>query len=467
MNTAPEQELEKKIEIASGDEVITKGSMWAAIWHMSWPLFVNMVTIAVASFADVYVAGRLGSDTQAAIGICGQIWFFMVILAVALSAGANAMVSRFWGAREYDQAIEAARQSLIFAFFFGVASCAVGLACCRPIMRVLGASPVVEELGWQFMQYDMLAQLPFTMLWVFNSIFRARGSARVPMLIWGMMTTTIIIAEVGLCLWPLHVGIAGIGIAWLIAGSLGVALSVWIMRRGELKDCIDFAHIFKHGMSAEWFWRLMKIGVPACVQDLAWVGGNFVLFLIFAKAANPTACQAAWSVGMRIEEMIGGFPIYALSMAVATIVGQNLGANQPERAERAGWQVTAVGAGINMVVALALFLGSGIFAGWMSNDPLVITYSRSYLEIVGLSLPFVAIWLILVGAMQGAGYTKWPMIVSAICLSGIRLPLAWYLTVPQHMGPAGAWIAIALSSTAVGVCMIWRFKTGVWKTQKV
>ncbi len=467
MNTAPEQELDNKIEICAGDDVITKGSMWAAIWHMSWPLFVNMVTIAIASFADVYVAGRLGSDTQAAIGICGQIWFFMVMLAVALSSGANAMVSRFWGAREYDQAIEAARQSLIFAFFFGLASCAVGLVACRPIMRALGATPVVEDLGWQFMQYDMLAQLPFTMLWVFNSIFRARGSARIPMIIWGMMTTVIIGAEVVLCIWPFHVGIAGIGLAWLIAGVLGNVLSFWIMSRSELAECINLKLIFGKGMSSEWFWRLMKIGVPACVQDLAWVGGNFVLFLIFAKASNPTACQAAWSVGMRVEEMIGGFPIYALSMAVATIVGQNLGARQPERAERAGWQVTALGAGVNMVVALVLVLGSGTVAGWMSSDPLVVSYSRSYLEIVGLSLPFVAIWLILVGAMQGAGYTKWPMLVSAICLSGIRLPLAWYLTVPQGLGPNGAWIAIATSSTLVGLAMIWRFKTGVWKNQTV
>src|SRR5271154_4755288 len=97
------------------DRVIVEGSTWAAIWHMSWPLLLNMLTISVASFVDVWVAGKLGKDAQAAIGIGGQIWFLMVILAVALSAGTTALVSRYWGAKDYEQAIEACRQSLLFS----------------------------------------------------------------------------------------------------------------------------------------------------------------------------------------------------------------------------------------------------------------------------------------------------------------------------------------------------------------
>ncbi len=99
------------------DDVIIRGTTWAAIWHMSWPLLLNMFTISIASFADVWVAGKLGSDTQAAIGICGQIGFFMIMLAVALSAGTTALVSRFWGAGDFKGAVEAARYSLIFRLY--------------------------------------------------------------------------------------------------------------------------------------------------------------------------------------------------------------------------------------------------------------------------------------------------------------------------------------------------------------
>src|SRR5690606_38776688 len=114
------------------DDVIVNGSTWAAIWYMSWPLLLQMSSVSLASFCDVWVAGRLGSEVQAAIGICGQIWFFMIIATVALSAGTTALVSRFWGARDLDMAVVAARYSMQFGLIFGVCSAIVGLAIARP-----------------------------------------------------------------------------------------------------------------------------------------------------------------------------------------------------------------------------------------------------------------------------------------------------------------------------------------------
>jgi putative MATE family efflux protein len=461
--TAPVGETTASI---SKDDVITKGSTWAAIWHMTWPLFLNMVTIAVASFADLYVAGKLGSSAQAALGLGGQIWFFMVLLAVALSAGTNALVSRFWGEGNVEKTTQAARQSILFAFVFGSASALVGLLCCQPLLKVLGASPEVQKLGWDFLKYDLFAQLPFTVLWVTNSIFRARGNARVPMMIMALITVQVIALDFGLCLGPLHVGIAGIGMSWGIASILGLTLSFWILSKSDIGQCLDVRTMLRE-TSWEWFNRLMKIGIPACVQDLSWVGGNFVLFLIFAHTQDPTSCQASWAVGLRLEEMLGGFPIYALSMAVGTIVGQNLGAGQPERAERAGWQVAAVGAGINTVVAMVLYFGAGNLAHLMSNDPKVIHYAVQYLQVVGLSEPFLAVWLILMGAMNGAGYTRWPMWATLVCMTGIRLPLAWFLTIGLGQGPIGTWTSLAVTVTAVGLLLVWRFKSGVWKLQQV
>lgn len=449
------------------DDVIVTGSTWAAIWHMSWPLLLNMVTISIASFADVWVAGKLGSEVQAAIGIGGQIWFFMVMLAVALSAGTTALVSRFWGARDIDGAIEAARQSLIFAIIFGVASTAASMLIARPLFHYLGASASVEALGWQYLQYDLLSQIPFTILWVANSIFRAKGNARAPMIIWALMTVLIILFDLSLCLYPFHLGIAGIGISWLIAATIGTTLAMVLLKMSDLKDCLDFRPVFKSGLSREWFLRLFNIGLPACIQDLAWVGGNFVLFLIFAQTPDPTACQASWAVGLRLEEMVAGMPIYALSMAIGTIVGQNLGAKQEDRAQKAGWQCASIGGGFNALIGLIMFVFALQISHMMSQDAKVIEYTRQYLSIVGLSEPFVALWLILFGAMQGAGYTKWPMWASAVCLTGFRLPLAYFLTVTLKLGPAGTWWAVAISSVLVGLIAVWRFKTGVWKYQKV
>ena len=254
--------------------------------------------------------------------------------------------------------------------------------------------------------------------------------------------------------------------SWGIASLSGLSLSLFLLKRSELGECLNLRVMIQEA-SFHWFKRLMHIGVPACIQDLAWVGGNGVLLVIFAHTAHPTATEAAWGIGWRLEEMLGGFPVYALSMAIATIVGQNLGAKQPDRAARATWQVVAIGAGINSIVALVLLLGARQIAGAMSNDPLVLEYATQYLQVVGAVQPFAAVWLILMGAMNGAGYTKWPMWATVICLAAIRLPMAWILTVTFKMGPIGCWYAVALPIVILGSLMIWRFRAGQWKLQQV
>jgi putative MATE family efflux protein len=461
------QELEDICVPDDQNSVITSGSTWAAIWHMSWPSLVQMITIAAASFVDVWVAGKLGSDVQAAIGVGGQVWFFMIMLAVALCAGATAIVSRYWGAKDMEGAIEAARQSLVFGFLFGVSSATVGFLLAKPFFHMLGSSPKVEDLGWQYMKWDIWSQIPFTMLWITNSIFRAKGNAKVPMCIWILMVSLVIALDFTFCLGPFHFGIAGFGMAWLLAGTIGTIVALYILSRSDIGACLDPKLILHTGFNKEWIVRLMKIGIPACIQDVSWVGGNFVLFLVFAQTKDPTSCQAAWAIGLRLEEMVAGLPIHALSMAIATIVGQNLGAKQPDRAEKAGWQVAAIGAGFNLLCGVLMFCFAEPIARVMSTDETVVQHTASYLRIIGLCEPFVAAWITLFGAMQGAGYTNWPMWVSCFFLTAVRLPLAYYLTVTLQWGPSGTWTAMSSTAMVIGLIAIWRFKTGVWKTQKV
>jgi putative MATE family efflux protein len=465
VSTTETETLETKSTTPSStDDMIINGSLWRAIWQLSWPLYLNMMIISVATMSEVWVGGHLGSAAQAAIGLGGQIWFFMIILVVALSAGTNALVSRFWGAGEKANAVIAARQSLMFSVFFGIFSCIAGLLVCRPLLRVLGASAEVEQLGWDFLKFDMIGQIPITIHWVSNSIFRARGNTILPMFTMMLVVALVVALNVTLCVYPFHVGISGLGMSWTIASCLGVALSLYFQSKSEMKECIA---LNGPGLSKEWFIRIMKIGIPACIQDLAWVGGNFVLLYILARTLHPTACEAAWAIGLRLEETLGGMPIYALSASVATIVGQNLGAKNTARAERGGWKVTALGAGYNFFVGIILFVAAKSISSLMSTDPLVIKYSTEYLQIVGLSQPFVAAWLILAGAMQGAGYTRWPMIVTVLALVVFRLPLAWLLTVTFGLGPLGTWSSLAASSVLVGLLLIYQFKRGTWKTQEV
>lgn len=451
----------------NSDAVIVEGSIWAAIWHMSWPIVIDFGAIALASLFDAWIAGRIGASAQAAIGVGAQIMYLLIILTNALPTGTSALVSRFWGAGDKKEAKEAARHSIIFAFFFGTASVIFGLSICRPLLHFLGATRETEELAWQLLQFELLSNLPFCVLWIAKAIFRAKGNARLPMAITFFTCGLTLVTELVLCIYPFQLGMAGIGIAWLVAGSLSALLILHLLKESEMGDCLNFHYLRPKYWSFKWLRRLMNIGIPACIQDVVWVVCNFAILLILARTHDPTAGQAAWAVGLRVEELLASFPLYALARAAGTIVGQNLGAKRPDRASLAGWQIAAASASWCLIVAISMFLFGKQIATLMSNSSDVITDSVQYMQIIGLSLPFQAFAITLFGAMQGAGYTRWPMMAEVACLLFIRLPLCWYLSIGLHLGSLGTWTGMALSVVLVGILASWQFKRGTWKSQTV
>lgn len=465
---SPEKESIEHAEFSAAEiELLTEGPIWKAIASMSIPMMLNALAISAATFADAYVAGKMGADELAAVGIGGQVWFGMIIMAIAIATGANALVSRFWGARDFAQAMEAARQSIFSAIVFGVVSAAIGVFCTDFFLQILGASDHVKELGSSYLKVQFLAQLPLTLLWVCHSIFRAKGDATLPTVIMAAVTAGVVILDFALCIWPLHLGIVGIGISWFVASSLGCLLMVLAFQRSDFASSVEISKKRPFNFSFDWMKRIMAIGLPACLQDLAWVSSNFGLFLIFSHTANPTACQAAWAVGLRVEDVVAGLPIFAMMMGVATVVGQNLGAGKLERAEKVGWHAAGYACALMSIVGFVMFFGAETIAKMMSSDPQVVADSKDYLQILGISEPITAIWLVLFGAMEGAGYTKIPMLFSFLCLLLVRLPLAYLFTLPLGWGAKGAWTAIALTSLVGAVIAVLWFKRGTWKHHKI
>lgn len=449
------------------DRLITEGPLTTAIWKLSWPLMIRMAAVSLASFTDIWIAGKLGSDTQAAIGICAQIWFFLLLITIALSAGTTAMVSRYWGAGDRDNAVEAARHSLAFAVAFGMITIVLGLTLARPILRLLGTTAAVEAIAWDYIQIDIFSQLPFTVVWIAHAIMRASGDTVNPMINWVIMTALIITLDLLFCLGPPALGVKGIALAWLISACVGIWLSLSKLAASRLAPALSKKRWQKRGFSQDWLKRFLAIGMPACVSDLTWSLGCFALFFIFSTTPHPTECQASWAIGLRIEEILSYMPIYALATACATIVGQNLGAGKNDRAQEAGWLVLSIGVGATTLIALILFLGAERLASFLSKDALVVEYARQYFQVIGLSQPFVAIWIILFGAMQGAGYTRWTMWVSIAGFILFRLPIAWTLTGNISEGPLGCWIAFALTSVVLGLLCLKKFNSRDWQLQTV
>ncbi len=210
----------------------------------------------------------------------------------------------------------------------------------------------------------------------------------------------------------------------------------------------------------------MKIGMPGCIQEIALIMGSFGLFSILAYTNQPAINQAAWGIGWRLEELVILMPMFALSTAISIIVGQNLGANQPARAEQATWKMVYAGLVLNVLIAAIFYVFASNIASIMSDNTAVAKATVDYLYLIAWTEPFT-VWFIFSGAMQGGAYTKVPMIITIISFCIVRLSLAWYLTVIAGFGANGTWIAMALSSVLTTLLMVLIFKFGKWKHQTV
>src|SRR4029453_11291393 len=225
-----------------------------------------MVVLASSNLVEGWIAGRLGPDAQAAAGIGTQIWFFLMLFTLALCAGTTAVVSRYVGAQQAKATAQAVQQALVLSLVFGFLSAAIGLASCRAVLHLLGASEAVTDLGFEYLKFSIVSVIPGTVLWISNSIFRACGNSYTPMLTMAIVTALVIVLDVVLCLDIGRLGLSGIGISWMIANSIGVAINFHFLRRTDLGPYVRPLLILRQPVSAEWMGRFSKIGLPAGLQ---------------------------------------------------------------------------------------------------------------------------------------------------------------------------------------------------------
>ncbi len=197
------------------------------------------------------------------------------------------------------------------------------------------------------------------------------------------------------------------------------------------------------------------MGLPACVQDISIVISSFGVFFILGNLAQPVASQAAWAAGWRLEETLTIMPMYGLNMAAATIVGQNVGAGQFKRAKKCGWQISLLAVVVCSLGAVLMWNFAEAIAQFMTQDVQVAAQGADYIRIVCWSEPFLALWLVLSGAMQGLGSTARPMFVTIYCFNLLRLAACWYLS--TLLGAKGVWLGMTASSVvaAVWMAIIW------------
>lgn len=447
------------------DAPLVHGGLWKAIWLMSWPLLISTVATSIVGMVDVQVSSYLGSSSQAAVGLAEHITFMFMIAIFSISVGTTAIVSREFGEGNTAETLRGTAQSLQLSAICGTILALLALTSSKYFLPLFSHSPEVVGVGSTYLSIFGFYLIPFSVVCITGAAFRAIGDARTGLII---VLIDVVINIIGDYLtvvanWPVPgLGIKGIAISGVVANLVAAVVAVLLIYRSPLKASLTQVGKFDWSMQK----RILKIGLPSAIQRSGWAGSVFAVFFILKHVPNATAALASWTIGMRVEGLLF-MPMMAFSLAVSSIVGQNLGAKKEDRAMKAGWNVTGLACGLMAIFGTLMFIFADQIASVMSQDPTTIKFTASYLRINAIAEPFLAVAMVLMGALQGAGDTKMPMFFSLFCNSVVRLPLSWWLAITLNMGTDGVWIAMAISVTVCAVLCTLRFRSGEWMKTKV
>jgi multidrug resistance protein, MATE family len=441
---------------------LTTGNIWENIWHMSWPMLLVMFFNFLVGLADIFVAGFLGPEVQAVVGFVSQLYFFIIIVANAISIGTVAMVSRAVGAGSSGDAQSTARQSLLFGVGCAFVLTIAGLLFHQQIISLAGFSGKVRQIAIEFFVIYAFALAPNYIIILSTAIFRAGGDVRLTLTAMTFVSIVNIalnfLLVFGISSFP-GLGYRGIAIATAAAMFSGTAVCLILFRQSRWKDV--FSGPWQ--ISADLIRRIISLSWPAALVQISWTASNIFLYNILSRLQEGSiTAMAAFTNGLRIEAIIY-LPVFALNMAGSVLTGQNLGAGEANRAEAIGWKISLSGVAFVSLMALPVFIWADHIASPVAKDPNVLQETVRYLRISMLSEPFMALSVILGGCLQGAGDTRGVMRVIVSALMLVRIPLAFLLAVVAGYGALGVWIAMITSMCFQGLVMTMRFRKGGWK----
>jgi putative MATE family efflux protein len=444
---------------------LTEEELPQVVWQLAWPAVLTMMLQFLNGLVDMFFVGRLGPSALAAVGMGSQVVMLLMGASMAVTTGCTAIVARYAGAGDRATAGEAARQSLLLAIGF---SFALGLALWLLRARVMlwmGAAPEVVRPGAMYLALTALGITPYFALLVFIAVFQGLGDMRRPLAIMLVVNGANIAGD---CLFIRGwgsvpaMGVAGAGLASSSARVLGAAMAaVWLARTG----------VWRWGAPgwrprSRWFARILRIGNPAALQSVLRSLAHTSYTRMLAESLQGTAAVAALSVGIRAEGL-GYMPAVAYGRAATTLVGQSLGSGRPDRAERSGWLCTWQSMSIICVLSALFFLLAPAIAGWFSDDPRVLALAISYLRINALGEPFLAFSIVLGGALQGAGDTRFQAVVAILTMWLLRLPVTYWFCLRLGYGAVAAWWTMAGTTVVQGLLIAAWFRRGSWRSTEV
>ena len=439
-------------------------SMDRAIFLLAVPMVLEMVMESLFGIVDIFFVAHLGADATATVGITEGMLIMVMALAIGLSMGTTAVVARRTGEHDKDGAADAAVQAIII----GVAASVLVFAICFPLapwlLKLMGANPSILQTGSTYSRIMLGTSGVIVMLYLINAIFRGAGDAAVAMrVLWLANSINIVLDPClirGLGPFP-KLGVTGAAVSTTIGRSIGILFQLYMLSKGSAHLNVMRKHI---RMNVKIMLNILRLAGSGALQ-FAIATANWLLMVRMVQSFG-SAATAGYTIAMRII-MFSIMPSWGIGSAAATLVGQNLGAKQPDRAEQSVWR----SAFLNMIYLGAVTLVFLLFAPWLvaifSGDQEIIRSGAACLRIISGCYVLFAYGVVIVQAFNGAGDTWTPMWINLVSYWIIPLPLAYFLAHKLGMGPNGVYIGMLVAEIILPIIAISVFRRGKWKMKVV
>ncbi|HUY27357.1 MAG TPA: MATE family efflux transporter [Candidatus Binataceae bacterium] len=437
--------------------------MRAEVWSLAWPVIISFALDSILGLAAMLMVGRLGAEAVGAVGLATQILGAVRAGIAAVGTGTVALVARYIGANDRDNAEEVLKQSVVWGVLVSTVIAIPVIVFAAPLMTLFRVRGHMAAMGARYLQVVMLAE-PFQGVFLMcAAALRGAGDTRTPLWIGGIIDVLAIVLNYVLIFGKFGfpaLGVDGSAVATLVAIAIGGLLFFWAL---SIDGMVLNFHWHRLWPDRGLGWRILRVGNPAAIEQLV-IQFGFVAYVAFVASYGDKEV-AAYFIGVRILAL-SFLPGFGFSNASATLVGQGLGAGDPEFARKAGWISTQLSI-VLMSAMGALFVAfARPIAALFIDDPLVINYTVAFMYALGAAQPLMAIDWTITGALRGAGDSQFPLYGSLAGFYGMRLFLT--ILIAWHHGPIiWIWWSLLADYIVRSTMKTWRFRTGKWATIEV
>lgn len=456
-----------KQSLSGEEQDYTQGSIRRAVVLLAIPMILELGFESVFAVVDMYFVSHLPNSKNAiaTVGLTESVISLVYTIAIGLSTAATAVVARRIGEKNADAATHAGAQAILISMLVAIVLSITGVVFAADILRLMGAAPAVIEEGTSFTQIMMGGSTVIILLFLINGIFRGAGDAAMAMRsLWIASIINIILCPLliyGYGPFP-ELGLKGAAIATTIGRGAGVLYQCYYLFGGKRSIKMSLPH-FKWDTPV--VKTLVEVAWPATMQFFI-QSGSWIVLAWLVSVTGGTEASAGYQIAIR-NVVFFILPAWGLSNAAATLVGQNLGAKQPLRAEQSVLLTTKYNAVfMAFVMLLFIFFASPIISIF-TKEPEVHRFGALSLQIIGSGYVFYGIGMIMIQALNGAGDTKTPTWINFICFWLFQIPLGYLLAKTFQLGPLGAFLAIPIAETLIALVAWYYFKRGKWKLVQV